>query len=405
MENKLSWKIGSAAKGTAGVLAIALAAFAIHCMFEEEPSPSLASLEQTQEAVNSVDLNGLRRRVTSMAPSAIGEAMLARLAPYKHLPKSYISVVVDSEANRDIRNVLSSFATQELVGESCSVVMVVDDHGLATIARDMRGMLGLTPSARLAERLGNFELLHELGHCESAHGKASFQHPELSAEQNNAVSEALKNSAEGDLWQESFADAYSALSLLDEARGDARKMQQAKADIDLVLQWRKMGRARIGVASEEAEMNKLVLGRGSHLTEMAMEEALSSSRWLDATIPVANRAAQLASVGLMRSMSTIDTPSAVERNLAQSKEKLSPKIMAAQAWSRGVEQEARLARKLEDPRPAALARVSAIERAGEGMVANGFYPSELDLVEEASKLKKWRESRALPSPQPTPDFF
>lgn len=405
MENKLSWKIGAAAKGTAGVLAIALAAFAIHSMFEEEPGPSLASLEQTQEAVNSVDLNGLRRRVTSMAPSAIGEAMLARLAPYTHLPKSYISVVVDSEANRDIRNVLSSFATQELVGESCSVVIVVDDHGLATIARDMRGMLGLTPSAILAERLGNFELLHELGHCESAHGKASFQHPELSTEQNNAVSEALKNSAEGDLWQESFADAYSALSLLDEARGDARKMQQAKADIDLVLQWRKMGRARIGVASEEAEMNKLVLGRGSHLTEMAMEEALSSSRWLDATIPVANRAAQLASIGLMRSMSTVDTPSAVERNLAQSKEKLSPEIMAAQAWSRGVEQEARRARKLEDPRPAALARVSAIERAGEGIVANGFYPSELDLVEEASKLKKWRESRALPSPQPTPDFF
>lgn len=331
METEYSWgwKAGAAQKAVgATVLALVLGGFVAPMVVEgiarvaeamgvSPDATRLATSKETKSLLARVQVEMERE-----APKEVGEAIQARLVTFGSLPRAHISVVQGREPSSSSAFMASSFAVVEAGGEACPVVVVVDAAGQATLPRVLPKTMGLAPGEGLSKRLTDFELLHELGHCAAQQSRARFDHPDLEEKQNKLIFRALRGTEAAELWGESYADAYAGLSQMEEAKFSPKRSAQARSDLEVVLEWRKMGRLRRVAVGVGQGQDKLIVEQGAHVTEMTLQALLSEPRWLESNEPIAKRAAQLASIGLARTLAATASPQGASEKFTKPKERL-----------------------------------------------------------------------------------
>jgi hypothetical protein len=183
----------------------------------------------------------------------------------------------------------------------CGLALVQGPAGQSTLAQILPADMGAQASPELAARLSTFEILHELGHCAQAQAGAQFSHPKLSAEQNKSVALGLAGNQElGEAWQESFADAYGMIKILESHKGDAKAFKTDMADGELIKAWRQMGRDGKEAAKPDGSL-QFHLDANPYKTETALGALLANpAKYANASTPIEARAAELASIGLAR---------------------------------------------------------------------------------------------------------
>jgi hypothetical protein len=203
-----NWLAGAARAGAACLAAVAFCASGATLGDPPLPSSTVSPVAiSTGEQAAGSEL-GQQLGIPFGAPASVGQALRSRLMSYPGLPKAKIAMLAPAKIDKNTPSSTSHFNMQ--TGE-CEIALVVDPKGYLGVASTMRSMMGLSPSAGLAQRLGDFEALHELGHCASHLGKIGFSHPALSPEENKALTVAMAGSSMEGIWAESFADANAKL--------------------------------------------------------------------------------------------------------------------------------------------------------------------------------------------------
>lgn len=299
---KARWLAGAARSGAACLAAIAFCAATAAA--GPNPGPPGPTVEVGKAALAmSVAQN---MALLGGASFAAGETLRATLANYPGLPPARIALV---RARTDPKGGLSAGSTsvQDHRTGRCEIALVVDPDGAGSIVSAVKSTMGFTPGPALAMRLGALEALHELGHC-SAHARGSpFDHPALSPAENKALGDAIKDTPLGAIWGESYADSYALLQSFARAAPGSPEQVIAAGDAAILEGWRKM--ERDSHAHPSARGMKIDHKLDEHITEKSIEELLARpGHWLDDSTSIESRAAQLASIGMLRAHKATDQP-------------------------------------------------------------------------------------------------
>ena len=301
------------------------------------------TVQSANEAVQTGIEMGIRFK--SGGTHKAGEAIKKMLAPYPGLPKATIAILeaVDGREKRT-SNSEGSAAVSSADGD-CVIALVVDPGGKSTVASSFQRTMGVDTSENLSARLLAYETLHELGHCANNSQKIGFSHPAMSSQENINLHDALNGTRLGDIWQESYADAYAALHMLEGARSDPAKFAKALADVELIKSWREMGRDKSASLGADGELR--IDAKDPHATEKTLQELTEhTSKWLDSAVPLEQRAAQLASIGTVR----IAKAATDEALLAKDAFNLGARVdFALDDIAKEAGKIARLAEKIDDP--------------------------------------------------------
>lgn len=293
----------------AGAACLAAMAFCSSAGAAPSNGPVVIVGNAAMQIAKTAEVNAVRG-----ATYAAGKTLRSKLSMYARLPDARIALVVSDLAgdSDDPALHVGSQAQYDSSKGICMITLVVDPRGLSSVNAAFGPVLGLAPERKLAERIGTFELLHELGHCSARAQGMPFNHPALNAAENKSMGAALLGTPLGNIWDESYADAYALLRSFEGAPKASPAFRRAASDAEMWESFRKMARDNYVVPTAQGPKIQYIAdyaGQDPHITEKAIEELRSRpERWLDDSIPIETRAAQLASIGAMRSHKLADDP-------------------------------------------------------------------------------------------------
>lgn len=173
---------------------------------------------------------------------------------------------------------------------ACRVVMPTREASLPSLAR----MAGVDVTRARALRLADLELFHELGHCLTLDGSATFDLPGLSREDSNALAERVFAPAwsaldqagyPARLWGENFADAFMSIESL--AKPEGREL--ALEALLLISRARRADAAGVdGSGHESSNSIDLALSEATRWASMQPRERVEAAARI-ASISVAQR--------------------------------------------------------------------------------------------------------------------
>jgi hypothetical protein len=236
----------------------------------------------------------------SAGPS-LRTAIERALSGKEPLPSMLIAPMTAPSSMSDHGLLAYGSASKAYAPGACRVSLFQGPHGESSISSWIERAMGAKLSPALAERMFAFEALHEAGHCAAVEYSARFAHPDLSAGLNAEIASWLASeTALGDAWHESFADAYAIVKIIDSAAIDPEALRLARTDASLILAWRRMCRDGQEIAAPDGTL-RLPSERSEHMTENAISELLERpASFFGFGLDASARASEIASIGLVR---------------------------------------------------------------------------------------------------------